>query len=167
MLKNPIFRFFTRNSSYLQATWLPQIKYLQDLLKKWRGFRDAGNTARLGIKVGYTNNGRLNREATEFLISNGLVLKRGQDFPTNFWRVSPYNPKPIDAIQALDRCTEVGAILVKKETLALLRTQILPYGRGKKKNTESPYLSTDLRDYSPERMNSFAMGWETEATMHV
>jgi hypothetical protein len=65
----------------------------------------------------------------------------------------------MNAIEALDRCTKAGAVLVKMEALSLLRVnKFCCTDEERKKNTKSHYLSTDRPDYSPERINRFAMG---------
>ena len=61
----------------------------------------------------YTNEGRINHQATEFLISNDYVLQQANEHPNEFLAGVSINPQRIDAIEELHRCAEAGAVLVK------------------------------------------------------
>jgi predicted TIM-barrel fold metal-dependent hydrolase len=61
----------------------------------------------------YSKDGRLNQQATEFLISNDYVLKQAQTFSNDFLAGVSINPQRVDAIEELHRCAEGGAVLVK------------------------------------------------------
>lgn len=114
MLKSPLFRFLL---------WKHQLspsnpasanhKYLHDLLRELRASRHVGKAVLLGMDGVYTKDGRLNQQATEFLISNDYVLKQAQEFPKDFLAGVSINPQRIDAIEELHRCAEAGAVLVK------------------------------------------------------
>lgn len=75
------------------------------------------------MEGGYTPDGRINGEANDFLAP-----------------VSIHPPQRIDAIEALDRCTEVGAVLVKQEALSLLRVNRLCPTDGERKKTPNPVI---------------------------
>jgi hypothetical protein len=114
MLKSPLFRFLL---------WKHQLsptnpaaanhKYLQDLLQELRASQYVGKAVLLGMDGVYTQDGRLNQQATEFLISNDYVLKQAREFPNDFFAGVSINPQRIDAIEELHRCAEAGAVLVK------------------------------------------------------
>jgi predicted TIM-barrel fold metal-dependent hydrolase len=114
MLKSPLFRFLL---------WKHQLsptnpaaanhKYLQDLLRELRESRHVGQAVLLGMDGVYTKDGRLNPQATEFLISNDYVLKQARKYPNDFLAGVSINPQRIDAIEELHRCAEAGAVLVK------------------------------------------------------
>jgi len=61
----------------------------------------------------YTNEGRINHQATDFLISNDYVLELAHKYPNEFLAGVSINPQRIDAIEELHRCAEAGAVLVK------------------------------------------------------
>ncbi|MDH4371572.1 MAG: amidohydrolase family protein [Nitrospira sp.] len=114
MLKSPLFRFLL---------WKHQLsptnpaaanhQYLQDLLQELRASRHVGKAVLLGMDGVYTQDGRLNPQVTEFLISNDYVLKQAREFPNDFLAGVSINPQRIDAIEELHRCAEAGAVLVK------------------------------------------------------
>ena len=114
MLKSPLFRFLL---------WKHQLsptnpaaanhKYLQDLLRELRESRHVRKAVLLGMDGVYTKDGRLNQQATDFLISNDYVLKQAQEFPNDFLAGVSINPQRIDAIEELHRCAEAGGVLVK------------------------------------------------------
>jgi predicted TIM-barrel fold metal-dependent hydrolase len=49
----------------------------------------------------YTHEGRINHQATEFLISNDYVLQQAKDYPHEFLAGVSINPQRIDAIEEL------------------------------------------------------------------
>ena len=61
----------------------------------------------------YDSNGRLNREHTDFLISNDYVLKTARSYPNEFLAGVSINPQRRDAVEEIHRCADAGASLVK------------------------------------------------------
>ena len=114
MLKSPLFRFLL---------WKHQLspsnpreanrKYLDDLLSELRASRHVQQAVILGMDGVYDQNGRLNREQTDFLISNDYVLKTAQAHPEELLAGVSINPQRRDAIDEVHRCADAGAVLVK------------------------------------------------------
>jgi predicted TIM-barrel fold metal-dependent hydrolase len=114
MLKSPLFRFLL---------WKHQLspsnpreanrKYLDDLLTELRASRHVQKAVILGMDGGYDQNGRLNREQTDFLISNDYVLKTAQAHPEELLAGVSINPQRRDTIDEVHRCADAGAVLVK------------------------------------------------------
>lgn len=114
MLKSALFRFLL---------WKHQLsptnpaaanhKYVLDLLRELRSSQHVGKAVLLGMDGVYTKVGRLNQQATEFLISNDYVLEQAKKFPHDFLAGVSINPQRIDAVEELHRCAEAGAVLVK------------------------------------------------------
>lgn len=114
MLKSPLFRFLLwkhRLSPTDPAA--ANRKYIQDLLEELRASRHVGQAVLLGMDGVYTNEGRIDHQATEFLISNDYVLQQANENPNDFLAGVSINPQRIDAIEELHRCAEAGAVLVK------------------------------------------------------
>ena len=114
MLKRPLFRFLL---------WKHQLspsnpreanrKYLDDLLSELRASRHVQKAVILGMDGVYDQNGRLNREQTDFLISNDYVLKTARAYPNEFLAGVSINPQRRDAVEEVHRCADAGASLVK------------------------------------------------------
>ena len=114
MLKSPLFRFLL---------WKHQLspsnpreanrKYLDDLLAELRASRHVQKAVILGMDGVYDQNGRLNREQTDFLISNDYVLKTVQAYPEELLAGVSINPQRRDSIDEVHRCADAGAVLVK------------------------------------------------------
>jgi len=114
MLKSPLFRFLL---------WKHQLsptnpadanrKYIQNLLGELRASQYVDTAVLLGMDGVYTNEGRINHQATDFLISNDYVLDLAHKYPNEFLAEVSINPQRIDAIEELHRCAEAGAVLVK------------------------------------------------------
>ena len=114
MLRSPLFRFLL---------WKHQLspsnpreanrKYLADLLTELRASRHVQRAVLLGMNGVYDSNGRLNREHTDFLISNDYVLKTARAHPNEFLAGVSINPQRRDAVEEVHRCADAGAALVK------------------------------------------------------
>ncbi len=61
----------------------------------------------------YDQTGLLNRQHTEFLISNDYVLKTAQANPDLFLAGPSINPQREDAVEEVHRCADAGAVLIK------------------------------------------------------
>ena len=114
MLRGPLFRFLL---------WKHQLspsnpreankKYLTDLLTELRASLHVQKAVLLGMDGVYDSNGRLNREHTDFLISNDYVLKTARAYPNEFLAGVSINPQRRDAVEEIHRCADAGASLVK------------------------------------------------------
>lgn len=114
MLRSPLFRFLL---------WKHQLspskpreanrKYLGDLLTELRASRRVRQAVVLGMDGAYDQNGRFDREQTDFLISNDYVLKTIQAHPDELLAGVSVNPQRRDAIDEIHRCADAGAVLVK------------------------------------------------------
>lgn len=114
MLKSPLFRFLLwKHQLSPTDPGAANRKYIQDLLGELRASRHVQQAVLLGMDGVYTNEGRINHQATEFLISNDYVLQQANEHPNEFLAGVSINPQRIDAIEELHRCAEAGAVLVK------------------------------------------------------
>ena len=114
MLKSPLFRFlFWKYGLSVDRPREANQKYLDDLLVELRASRHVQKAVLLGMDGVYDQNGRLNREHTEFLISNDYVLKTARAYPDEFLAGTSINPQRRDAVEEVHRCADAGASLVK------------------------------------------------------
>jgi predicted TIM-barrel fold metal-dependent hydrolase len=114
MLKSPLFRFLLwKHQLSPTDPGAANRKYIQDLLVELRASRHVQQAVLLGMDGVYTNEGRINHQATEFLISNDYVLQQAKEHPNEFLAGVSINPQRIDSIEELHRCAEAGAVLVK------------------------------------------------------
>ena len=114
MLKSPLFRFlFWKHGLSVDRPREANQKYLDDLLVELRASRHVQKAVLLGMDGVYDHNGLLNRDRTDFLISNGYVLKTVQAHPNEVLAGVSINPQRRDAIDEVHRCADAGAILVK------------------------------------------------------
>ncbi len=61
----------------------------------------------------YDQTGLLNRQHTDFLVSNDYVFKAVRDYPDVFLAGPSINPQREDAIDEVHRCADAGAVLIK------------------------------------------------------
>jgi predicted TIM-barrel fold metal-dependent hydrolase len=114
MLKSPLFRFLLWKHQLSPANpSAANRKYIKDLLEELRASRHVQQAVLLGMDGVYTHEGRINHQATEFLISNDYVIQQAKKYPDEFLAGVSINPQRIDAIEELHRCAEAGAVLVK------------------------------------------------------
>jgi len=114
MLKSPLFRFLLwKHQLSPTDPGAANRKYIQDLLDELRASQHVQQAVLLGMDGVYTNDGRMDPHATEFLISNDYVLQQTKAHPKEFLAGVSINPQRIDAIEELQRCAELGATLVK------------------------------------------------------
>jgi len=114
LLKSPLFRFLLWKHE-LSPTHPREAnrKYLDHLLTELRASRYVQKAVLLGMDGFYDQTGLLNRQHTEFLISNDYVLKTAQAYPDVFLAGPSINPQREDAIEEVHRCADAGAVLVK------------------------------------------------------
>lgn len=88
-------------------------KYLDHLLMEVHASRHVQKVVLLGMDGFYDQTGLLNRQHTDFLVSNDYVLKTVQAHPDVFLAGPSINPQREDAIDEVHRCADAGAVLVK------------------------------------------------------
>jgi len=114
LLKSPLFRFLLWKHELSPAhPRETNRKYLDHLLTELRASRYVRKAVLLGMDGFYDQTGLLNRQHTEFLISNDYVLKTAQDYPDLFLAGPSINPQREDAVEEVHRCADAGAVLVK------------------------------------------------------
>lgn len=114
LLRSPLFRFLL---------WKQQLspshpreanqRYLDHLLTELRASRHVSKAVLLGMDGFYDQTGLLNRQHTDFLISNDYVFKTVQAYPDVFLAGPSINPQREDAIDEVHRCADAGAVLIK------------------------------------------------------
>jgi len=88
-------------------------KYIDHLLTELRASRYVQKAVLLGMDGFYDQTGLLNRQHTEFLISNNYVLKTARAYPDEFLAGPSINPQRQDSVEEVHRCADAGAVLVK------------------------------------------------------
>jgi len=87
--------------------------YINHLLNQLERSQKVGRAVLLAMDGVYDSQGRLDRDATHFLISNRSVLEAAKRYPDRFLGGVSINPQRSDAVDELERCIEAGAALVK------------------------------------------------------
>ncbi len=114
MLKSPLFRFLLwKHQLAPEMPGEANRKYLDDLLTELRASRHVQKAVLLGMDGVYDQMGHLDREHTDFLISNDYVLKTAQAHPSELLAGVSINPQRRDAVEEVHRCADAGATLVK------------------------------------------------------
>jgi len=114
MLKSPLVRFlmWKHGLDARDATGSNE-KYLADLLAELRESQYVARAVLLGMDGAYDGRGILDREHTHFIVSNRYVLDSARRYPDEFLAGVSINPQRRDAVEAIERCAEAGAVLVK------------------------------------------------------
>jgi len=114
LLKSPLFRFLLwKHRLSPERPRDANRKYLDDLLNELRASRHVQKAVLLGMDGFYDQTGLLNRQHTDFLISNDYVFKTVRDHPDIFLAGPSINPQREDAIDEVHRCADAGAVLIK------------------------------------------------------
>lgn len=114
LLKSPLFRFLLWKHNLSPAN--PREtnrKYLDHLIAELRASRHVQKAVLLGMDGFYDQTGLLNRQHTEFLISNDYVFDTVRAYPDLFLAGPSINPQREDAVEEVHRCADAGAVLVK------------------------------------------------------
>jgi len=114
MRQSPVFKFLLWKQGLNAST--PDAanqKYVNDLLQELRSSQYVGQAVLLGMDGVYDREGRLDQQATEFVVSNDYVLKTTKTYPDEFLAGVSINPQRRNALDELHRCAEAGATLVK------------------------------------------------------
>jgi len=114
LLKSPLFRFLLWKLKLSPAhPREANRKYLDHLVTELRASRHVQKAVLLGVDGFYDQTGLLNRQHTEFLISNDYVLKIAREHPDEFLAGPSINPQRQDAVEEIHRVADAGAVLVK------------------------------------------------------
>ena len=114
LLRSPLFRFLLWKHD-LSPTHPRETnqKYLSHLLTELRASRHVSKAVLLGMDGFYDQTGLLNRQHTDFLVSNDYVFKVVRTYPDVFLAGPSINPQREDAIDEVHRCADAGAVLIK------------------------------------------------------
>ena len=114
LLRSPLFRFllWKHDLSPTEPLTANQ-RYLDHLLKELRASRHVSKAVLLGMDGFYDHSGLLNREHTDFLVSNDYVFDTMRAYPDVFLAGPSINPQRKDAIDEVHRCADAGAVLIK------------------------------------------------------
>lgn len=114
MLRSPLFRFLIwKQGLDLAKPSASNQKYVGNLLAELQTSRHVGRVVLLAMDGVYDSAGKLDSQATEFLISNDYVLKIAEEHRDEFWPAASVNPQRRDAVDELQRCAERGARMIK------------------------------------------------------
>ncbi len=114
LLRSPLFRFllWKHDLSPTEPREANQ-RYLDHLLTELRASHHVSQAVLLGMDGFYDQTGLLNRQHTDFLVSNDYVFKAVQAHPDVFLAGPSINPQREDAIDEVHRCADAGAVLIK------------------------------------------------------
>src|SRR5574337_211421 len=114
LLRSPLFRFLLWKHDLSPAhPCETNRKYLEHLLTELRASRHVSKAVLLGMDGFYDQAGLLDRQHTDFLISNDYVFKTVRACPDMFFAGPSINPQRRDAIDEVHRCADAGAVLIK------------------------------------------------------
>ncbi len=114
MLKSPLFRFLLWKHDLSPAhPREANARYLEHLITELRASKHVQKAVLLGMDGFYDQTGLLNRQHTDFLISNDYVLSTAKKYPEYFLAGPSINPQREDAVDEVHRVAEAGAVLVK------------------------------------------------------
>jgi hypothetical protein len=114
LLRSPLFRFllWKHDLSPTEPRTANQ-RYLDHLLRELRASRYVSKAVLLGMDGFYDQSGLLNRQHTDFLVSNDYVFGAVRAYPDVFMAGPSINPQRKDAIDEVHRCADAGAVLIK------------------------------------------------------
>ncbi len=114
LLRSPLFRFITWKLDLpLDHPDRANQKYIDSLLVDVRQSRFVGRVVLLAMDGVYGDDGKLDKQRTDFLVSNDYALEVTSKHPENFWAGVSINPARRDAVEEAERCARAGAKLVK------------------------------------------------------
>jgi len=114
LLRSPLFRFLLWKHDLSPAhPRETNRKYLEHLLAELRASRHVSKAVLLGMDGYYDRTSLLNRQHTDFLVSNDYVFKTVRAYPDMFLAGPSINPQREDAIDEVHRCADAGAVLIK------------------------------------------------------
>ena len=114
LLRSPLFRFllWKQDLSPTNPREANQ-RYLDHLLRELSDSQHVAKVVLLGMDGFYDQTGLLNRQHTDFLVSNEYVFKTVRTYPEQFLAGPSINPQREDAIDEVHRCADAGAVLIK------------------------------------------------------
>jgi predicted TIM-barrel fold metal-dependent hydrolase len=114
MLKSPLFRFLLWKHDLSPAhPRAANVRYLEHLIAELRASKHVQKAVLLGMDGFYDQTGLLNRQHTDFLISNDYVLRTAKAHPEYFLAGPSINPQREDAVDEVHRVADAGAVLIK------------------------------------------------------
>lgn len=114
LLKSPLFLFLLWKQELSPAhPREANQRYLDHLIAELRASKHVQKAVLLGMDGFYDRTGLLNRQHTDFLISNDYVFKTVRAHPDLFLAGPSINPQREDAVDEVHRCADAGAILIK------------------------------------------------------
>lgn len=114
LLNSPLFRFLLWKHELSPVhPHEANRKYLEHLLTELRASRHVQKAVLLGMDGFYDQTGLLNRQHTDFLISNDYVFKTVREHSDLFLAGPSVNPQREDAVEEVHRCADAGAVLIK------------------------------------------------------
>ncbi|MBM4126416.1 MAG: metal-dependent hydrolase [Nitrospira sp.] len=114
MLRSPLFRFLLWKHDLSPAhPRETNARYLEHLMTELRASEYVQKVVLLGMDGFYDQTGLLNRQHTEFLISNDYVLNTAKSYPDLFLAGPSINPQREDAVDEVHRVADAGGVLVK------------------------------------------------------
>jgi uncharacterized protein len=114
MLKSPLFRFLLWKHDLSPAhPREANARYLEHLITELRASKHVQKAVLLGMDGFYDQTGLLNRQHTDFLISNDYVLSTAKKYPEYFLAGPSINPQREDAVDEVHRVADAGAVLIK------------------------------------------------------
>ena len=114
LLRSPLFRFLLWKHELSPAhPREANREYLAHLLRELQASRYVGKAVLLGMDGCYDQTGLLNRQHTDFLVSNDYVFKTVRANPDVFLPGPSINPQREDALDEIHRCADAGAVLIK------------------------------------------------------
>ncbi|MDF0673444.1 MAG: amidohydrolase family protein [Nitrospira sp.] len=114
LLRSPLFRFLLWKHDLSPAhPRETNRKYLEHLLTELRASRHVSKAVLLGMDGFYDQAGLLDRQHTDFLVSNDYVFTTVRAYPDIFLAGPSINPQREDAIDEVHRCADAGAVLIK------------------------------------------------------
>ncbi len=114
MMRSPLFRFLLWKFGYdIRKPAETNARYVADLLAELRASRYVGRAVLLAMDGVYDASGKLDPQATEFVVSNDYVLEVARAHQQEFLAGVSINPQRADAADEVARCAAAGADLVK------------------------------------------------------
>jgi uncharacterized protein len=114
LLRSPLFRFLLWKQDLSPAhPRETNARYLEHLMTELRTSKHVQKAVLLGMDGFYDQTGLLNRQHTDFLISNDYVFKTVRANPDVFLAGPSINPQREDAVDEVHRCADAGAVLIK------------------------------------------------------
>jgi hypothetical protein len=114
MLRSPLFRLLAwRHGLDFNCPAVANFTYVEHLVQQLDQSKTVARAVLLAMDGVYDERGKLDRTATDFLLSNRYVLDVAKRHPDRFMAGVSINPQRSDATEEVERCVGEGAVLVK------------------------------------------------------